>query len=68
MFRKIFLKFHEILRNSKNFVLQNLHIAVLQQPFVGVEEEEGGVVGSGGGPGAYCLEHPPRESRLCLQL
>ena len=41
------MKFKQIL--SKFCVSQNLHNAVSQQPYVGVEEEKGGGVGSGGG-------------------
>ena len=48
-----FVKFKQIL--SKFCVSQNLHNAVSQQPYVGVEEEE-----EGGGLGIYRLAHPPR--------
>ena len=57
MLHKIFLEFHEIflefreiqIISSKFCVSQNLHNAVSQQPYAGVEEDEGGEWGGGGG-------------------
>ena len=57
------VKFKQIL--SKLRVSRNLHNAVSQQPYVGVDEEEGGS-GEWGGGCVYWLAHPPRWRRLCL--
>ena len=66
-FHEIFLEFREIqIISSKFRVSQNLHNAVSQQPYAGVEEDKGGsgweVGGSGGGPGSYRLATLPANA------
>ena len=53
-----FAKFNQIL--LKFCVLQNLHNAVSQQPYVEVEEEEGGEWG--GGPARTALRTLPAKA------
>ena len=59
--REIFLEFREFkIISSKLCVSRNLHNAVSQQPYVGVEVEEGGR--NGGGPARTALRILPANA------